>query len=139
MELVLIFKLAEEWYGLEVDDLQEIVEAPELNYVPRGPGWLIGAINFHGSIVPVIDLADYLHLGHDTYGGKVLVLPTEEYSLALGVSEVFRIVPLDPDALLPYQAEGQDNTHVRVLYSYQEKMVNMLDLPGLLTALGKNS
>ena len=56
MELVLIFRLADEWFGLEVDDIQEIVESPELNYVPRAPESIIGAINFHGNIVPVLDL-----------------------------------------------------------------------------------
>ena len=135
MELVLIFKLADEWFGLEVDDLQEIVEAPELNYVPRAPASIIGAINFHGNIIPVLDLAKYLRLADSAYGDRVVVLPIGQKALALGVTAIHRIVPLDPEMMLPCQQEEQQDLHIRMLYNHEGKMINMLDLPSLLSSL----
>jgi len=135
MELVLIFRLADEWFGLEVDDIQEIVEAPELNYVPRAPGAIIGAINFHGNIVPVLDLGKYLGLADSAYGERAVVLPIGQKALALGVSAVHRIVPLDPDMMLPCQQEEQKKLHIRMLYNHDGKMINMLDIPSLLSSL----
>ena len=135
MELVLIFKLADEWFGLEVDDLQEIVESPELNYVPRAPDWIIGAINFHGNIVPVLDLGKYMGLADSAYGDRAVVLPIGQKALALGVSGIHRIVPLDPDLMLPCQQEEQTELHIRMLYNHDGTMINMLDLPSLLSSL----
>jgi len=135
MELVLIFKLADEWFGLEVNDLQEIVESPELNYVPRSPDWILGAMNFHGNIVPVLDLAKYMGLADSAYGDRVVVLPIGQKALALGVSGIHRIVPLDPDLMLPCQQEEQKELHIRMLYNHDGTMVNMLDLPSLLSSL----
>ena len=135
MELVLIFKLADEWFGLEVDDLQEIVESPELNYVPRAPDWIIGAINFHGNIVPVLDLGKYMGLADSAYGDRAIVLPIGQKALALGVSGIHRIVPLDPDLMLPCQQEEQKELHIRMLYNHDGTMINMLDLPSLLSSL----
>lgn len=135
MELVLIFRLADEWFGLEVDDLQEIVESPELNYVPRAPEAIIGAINFHGNIVPVLDLAKYMQLADAAYGDRAVVLPIGQKALALGVTAIHRIVPLDPDLMLPCQQEEQKDLHIRMLYNYDGKMINMLDLPSLLSSL----
>ena len=135
MELVLIFKLADEWFGLEVDDLQEIVESPELNYVPRAPDWIIGAINFHGNIVPVLDLGKYMGLADSAYGDRAVVLPIGQKALALGVSGIHRIVPLDPDLMLPCQQEEQKELHIRMLYNHDGTMINMLDLPSLLSSL----
>ena len=135
MELVLIFKLADEWFGLEVDDLQEIVESPELNYVPRAPDWIIGAINFHGNIVPVLDLGKYMGLADSAYGDRAVVLPIGQKALALGVSGIHRILSLDPDLMLPCQQEEQKELHIRMLYNHDGTMINMLDLPSLLSSL----
>ena len=64
--------------------------------MPRAPGAIIGAINFHGNIVPVLDLGKYLGLADSAYGERAVVLPIGQKALALGVSAVHRIVPLDP-------------------------------------------
>ncbi len=135
MELVLIFRLADEWFGLEVDDIQEIVESPVLNYIPRAPDTFLGAINFHGSIVPVLDLARYLGLSDSAYGDRAVVLPIGQQALALGVSAIQRIVPLDPELMLPCQQEEQKALHIRMLYNHDGKMINMLDMPSLLGSL----
>jgi len=135
MELLLVFRLSDEWFGLEVDDLQEIVESPELNFVPRAPDWILGAINFHGNIVPVLDLSSFMELGDNAYGERAVVLPVGQKALALGVTAIHRIVPLDPDLMLPCQREEQKGLHIRMLYNYDGKMINMLDLPSLLSSL----
>lgn len=38
---------------------RQIVEDFELVVLPRAPGWVLGAVNINGSIVPVVDLANY--------------------------------------------------------------------------------
>ena len=135
MNLVLIFRLADEWFGLKVDDIQEIVEAPELNYVPRAPESILGAMNFHGNVVPVLDLACYLGLGNQAYGERAVVLPIGQTVLAFGVTSIDRIVPLDSEMMLPCQQEEQKELHIGMLYNHEGQMVNMLDLPSLLGSL----
>ena len=41
------------------DWARQIVEEFEISAIPKSPGWLIGAANIEGSILPVIDLAVY--------------------------------------------------------------------------------
>ena len=59
MDRVLLFRLGDDLYALEVDQVQEVVESPRYHYIPRAPAGFAGAINFHGSIVPVLDLAAF--------------------------------------------------------------------------------
>ena len=56
MGQVLTFRLGEERYGLEMAKVQEIIEAPRFYYIPLAPPCYLGAINFHGTILPVLDL-----------------------------------------------------------------------------------
>ena len=41
------------------DWARQIVDSYELESIPRAPGWVLGAVNISGAIIPVIDLANY--------------------------------------------------------------------------------
>ena len=56
MEQLLTFSVQDERYGIDIKDVQEIIESPQLHYVPRAPDVCLGVINFHGNIVSVVDL-----------------------------------------------------------------------------------
>ena len=135
MELVLAFRLADESYGIEVAQVQEIVEAPSFDYIPLAPPPFVGAINFHGSILPVIDLAGYLGFAGTARDGRVIVLPPQLCILGFTVTALGRIVPLAREALLPPGGERQQDTFIRGVLNHHGEMINLLDIPRLLASL----
>ena len=42
---------------------------------------------------------------------------------------------IDPELMLPCQQEEQKKLHIRMLYNYDGKMINMLDIPSLHSSL----
>ncbi len=137
MEQVLVFRLGAEQYGLEIAHLQEIVEAPPMYPIPRGADCLLGAINVHGSILPVLDLAALLGFDNRERDPRVIVLTAEFGRLALAVAAIGTIVPLDPDALLPVQQQEQEAACIRAVLNLDADMVNLLDTERLLVSLEK--
>jgi purine-binding chemotaxis protein CheW len=135
MKQVLIFRLGSEWFGLEISRIQEISEMPQLDYIPRAPAWLMGAMNFHGNIMPVLDLGRYLEIETMMTVNKVVVMPPGQEGIALGVTEVFRIVQYDPAACLPCRQETQQNKFIEHLYDYEGLIVNMFDISALVEEL----
>jgi len=135
MKQVLIFRLGGEWFGLEICRVQEVVETPELDYIPRAPEWLLGAMNLHGQIVPVLDLASYLQIVSLVPPGRTVVLASAIATLALGVSDIFRIVGFEEEAFLPSAEETHRNKHITALYDYQGLVINMLDVTSLVESL----
>lgn len=134
---ILIFRLGEELYGLEVEKIQEVVESPVLHYIPRAPKHLLGAVNFHGNILPVLDLASFLGFVHDQHDGRIIILASGLCSLALAVTSVGKIVGCDAEALLPFPKD-RPACHIRAVLSRHDEMINMLDAARLLTSLEKN-
>ena len=63
--------------------------------VPWTPAYLSGAMNFHGSLVAVLDLAMFMNIGTMAPDGNILVLDRSIANLALGVDRVENIVPVD--------------------------------------------
>lgn len=137
MKKILIFRLGSEWFGLEISRIQEIAEMPQLDYIPMAPDWFMGAMNFHGNIIPVLDLGLYLDIETLMTVNKVVVMPPGQEGVALGVTEVFRIVEYDPEACLPSRQEDKRKKMIRQIYDYEGLVVNMLDISGLVEDLNR--
>jgi purine-binding chemotaxis protein CheW len=137
MEQVLAFRLGEELYGLEVENIQEIVESPTFHYIPRAPACFLGAINFHGCILPVLDLPAYLGIAGEKRDPRIIVLPSCLCPLALAVTLIRRIVPLDAETFLPFQEEQPMDMYVRATFRGEEEVINLFDVARLLVSLEK--
>ena len=60
---MVVFRLADEEFGVPIQTVQEIVRIPEqLAKVPRAPGFIEGVINLRGAVLPVVDLRRRLGL-----------------------------------------------------------------------------
>lgn len=53
----LTFMLSEEEFAVPIMQVKEIIEYHDLTSVPMVPGFIAGALNLRGSIVPVVNLA----------------------------------------------------------------------------------
>ncbi len=55
--MMLLFRVNDECYGLNVADVVELVPFVTLQKLPKAPEYISGLMNYRGSIVPVVDLA----------------------------------------------------------------------------------
>jgi len=55
-EQIVVFRLGGEDYGIEINQVREIIRKREITPVPRQPPYVEGVINVRGTIIPVINL-----------------------------------------------------------------------------------
>ena len=91
----LVFILRKRRYAVDLALVAEVEEPPTLWPIPGAPPCYPGAMNFHGSIVAVMDLALFMGLPGGRQPGKVIVLDPVVAALALLVERVASIVPAD--------------------------------------------
>ena len=91
----LIFALDRRRYALDLSEVAEVIEPPPTWPIPGAPPYYSGAMNFHGSIVAIMDLAAFLGLAALHGPEKVVVLHPGVGALAFLVERVERIVPAD--------------------------------------------
>ncbi|HYK39853.1 MAG TPA: chemotaxis protein CheW [Candidatus Eremiobacteraceae bacterium] len=53
----LTYFLTDEEYGINIQQVKEIIEYTAITKVPKVPRWIRGVINLRGNVVPVVDLA----------------------------------------------------------------------------------
>ena len=54
---MILFKMAQQYYLISADSVDEVIDAPSFTKVPLAPEWVEGLINLRGSVVTVIRLA----------------------------------------------------------------------------------
>jgi len=97
----LIFSLPGSRYALDLAQVAEVGDPPQIWPIPLAPPCYSGALNFHGEIVAVLDLAVFLGLAGSGKPEKIIVLHHESASLALLVDAVVRIVSEDEVSIAP--------------------------------------
>lgn len=90
---IIVFTLQGNSYSLRLGQVAEVLEGAITFPVPMAPVYLNEAIDFHGEIVPVLDLEALLSSGSKTRGEGLLVLDRKIAVLALKVDSVAGIMP----------------------------------------------
>lgn len=131
-----LFRIGNSSYGLEIGSIQDVVDDPPLYSVPQTGPFLLGVINLHGQVLPVIDLPGLLGVDDPPRDPKLVVLGHEFHSLALAVSGFGRIVAFESEALRLPTADEQANAIAGVVaIAGREEAVNLLNAAAVVERL----
>ncbi len=139
-EQFLTFELANETYGVEILNVQEIRGWESVRDIPNTPDFIKGALNLRGSIVPIVDLRERFNMENTEYSPMtvVIVLCIEDEAekhvmgiVADAVSDVLDI-KLDDIQAAPNFGAKIDIRYMRGMYVAEEKMVMLLNVDKLL-------
>jgi purine-binding chemotaxis protein CheW len=56
LEHIVVFKLGEEEYGIEINNVQEINRMCDITHFPGAPAFIAGMVNLRGDIIPLLNL-----------------------------------------------------------------------------------
>ncbi len=149
VEQYLTFLMDKDEYGVEILTVQEIHGWVEPRPIPNTPDFVVGVIDWRGTIVPVVDLR--LRFGYDkvTYDNStvVIVLKTEikdinrEVIVAVVVDAVSDVYDVTQENLRKAPSLGSrvDTEYIEGIAKVDEAMIVLLDLSKLinLERLGK--
>ena len=140
VEQFLTFELAGESYGVEILKVQEIRGWEPVRIIPNTPGFIKGALNLRGSIVPIVDLRERFGMEKTEYSPVtvviVLCVENSQGSHVMGivadaVSDVLDIKLTDiKDS--PNLGSKIDTRYMRGMYVGEKHMVMLLDVDKLL-------
>ena len=138
---LIAFGLGNEWYAVEIQHVRGIEQEREITCVPRGPKWLAGVFNLHGTILPAIDPRPLLGISpqRKREAGLLIVFQWDGNQAALladGVDEIYELSrsSLEPQLATvagPQAGLLQGNVRVR------DRLIGVIDLPALVDVLLK--
>jgi purine-binding chemotaxis protein CheW len=131
------FRLGEQWLGIPVVLIQEVLTAQSVSRVPRSPSHVAGFLNLRGQIVTAVDLRVRLGLPpHDDPEAdamNVVVKDGEEF-FSLVVDQVGDVVAVDAERVEPAPATlpGVWREVASGVIQMEEELLVILDVDRIL-------
>jgi len=99
---VIVFTLAHEQYGVEVEKVKTIERIQPMTRVPKTPPFVKGVINLRGVVVPVIDLRGRFGLPESEYtnDSRIIIVSYGEMEVGLIVDSANDVVDVDSDTIV---------------------------------------
>lgn len=101
------FKLGDESFAINVAQVREVLELPQITKVPTAPDYMRGVVNVRGKSIPVVDLRLKFGLpaAADTINSRIVVLELEldgETTVVGGIADsVHEVIELEAGQINP--------------------------------------
>ncbi len=82
---LVVFRLNQEWYGVDIRKVKEIIKSNRITYLPSSPEHIAGIVNLRGNILSVTDLKVFLNLSRELPGEKARIIAVESGILETGL------------------------------------------------------
>ncbi len=131
------FKLADETYGINVMQVQEVLRLSEIAPVPGAPHYVMGIINLRGNVVTVIDtrIRLGLELSEVTDATRVVIIEGDDHVVGILVDCVAEVVDLRmSDVESAPNVGGEESAkYIQGVVSHDEELLILVDLNKLLS------
>ena len=129
---ILTFLLAKQRYAFLVADVIEVVAMVNLMSVKDAPAEILGMVNRHGMVIPVLDLR--LVMGHQagsiTPATLFVIIQYGEQTIGAVVDEVQQVEYIDADQL---QKSTKPGKYIRGIISYRDELMQIVNPEPLIT------
>ena len=135
---VVIFRLRNEEFGVDINRVREIVRMMEITHIPEAPGFLEGVINLRGQVIAVVDLArqfDLTPLPELPKSARIVVVEVGETTVGMIVDEVPEVLRIAEENIEPTPEIIQTrikSDYIRGVGKLNERLIVMLDLSKVL-------
>lgn len=132
------FRLADEIYGINVMQVQEVLRMTEIAPVPGAPSCVLGIINLRGNVVTVVDARELFGLSRNDNTDQTRIMIVEINKLIVGllvdsVAEVVNIQNSDIDSA-PSIGNEDSSRYIQGVYSKSGEILILVDLNRLMGA-----
>lgn len=132
---LVVFKLASEFYAVDILKVKEIKLMTNITRVPHSPDYYKGVINLRGSVFPVIDLKKRLNLPDNEYTDetRIIMVRIEDTFVGIIVDSVVEVTTVDEKVIEPIQTGNSDvnNKYLSGVAKHNEELLILLNIEAI--------
>lgn len=132
------FRIGEEYYGLDILRIREVIRPQKLTPVPKAPEFVEGVINLRGAVIPVVDLRRRFGSAAASDGKKtrVIICVLSGKMLGLIVDEVAEVRRYSRQEVQPAPRflKGQGAEFFLGVCRWGDDLVMIVDLERILNS-----
>lgn len=134
---VIVFRLKDEEYGVEVNQVKSIEKLEHITRVPRTPQFVKGVINLRGVVTPIIDLRNRFGLEESLYSEstRIIIVAVGELEVGLIVDAANDVIDIPVNAIEPPPevVGGVEAACLRGVAKLDKRLLILLNLDKVLS------
>lgn len=132
---MVVFSIDASRYGIDIDSVDKVVLVVEITSLPKAPDIVLGVVNVHGEIVPVIDLRARLRRPQRSPAltDHLVIARTAKRRVALLADAVEGVAEYSPQQLVEAQAIVPGTEYLAGVAKLADGMVLIHDLDRFLS------
>lgn len=133
---VIIFRLKDEEYGVEVNQVKSIERMERITRVPNTPPFVKGVINLRGVVIPIIDLRNRFGIELLEYNDstRIVIVNVDDVEVGLIVDAANDVVDIPVNAIEPPPkvVGGVESKYLRGVAKLSKRLLVLLNLDKVL-------
>lgn len=137
---IVIFQLHTEEYGIEIENVKEIVLMQEITSIPQASDLIEGIINLRGDIIPIVDLKNRFYQIKSESSNedkRIIVVESEGKNVGIIADMVSEVITISSDMIEPPPfviSSANRKTGISGICKLEDKLVILLDLFQVFTS-----
>ncbi len=137
MSQYLTFIIDEEYYGIDISSVIEIIGIQKITEMPQQPDYVKGVINLRGKIIPTIDVRTRFHKETVEYDERTCIIVIDNNEMMVGfivdrVDEVMTITDENISAPPRFNSDFQGR-YVKGVAKLEDQIIMLLECTLLLS------
>ncbi|HMA99507.1 MAG TPA: chemotaxis protein CheW [Spirochaetota bacterium] len=133
----MLFKIADEVYGIGIKSITEIIELQKITHVPDMPDYIKGVINLRGKVIPVMDIRLRFGMPERDYDDRTCIIIVNINDTSIGflvdtVAEVHDIPEKNIEPAPDFKDNQARNNYIAGLGKVGEEVKILLDAEKML-------
>lgn len=128
----ILFKMGDEFYGLSIASVKEIIKPLPVTRFPKSPPFVEGVIDLRGRILPIVNLRKMFGLEPMplTEESRFVDIQLEGLNLGIVVDAVSEVVRISQKQIEPAPAiiAGVEGKYLNGIARLEDKLILLLDL-----------
>ncbi|WKK81371.2 chemotaxis protein CheW [Marivirga arenosa] len=132
---LIIFRLGDEEYGLQIGQIKEVVPTPHITRLPQTPPYVKGVANIRGNIIAVVDLEEKFGLkgeNDSNANNYTLVVESDQIKMGVLVRELPNTLNVKKshieDSANIIQDGGAEQSYIKGIVKLEDRLIIMLDV-----------
>lgn len=135
MAKVVVFSLEDQRYALPLHSVERVLPMVWVSALPKAPAIVVGVINMHGRVLPVLDIRCRFGLPPREWGpeAQLIVVQLSRCSVALPVDEVVGVSEVSVSAAPPARLLQSGLRHLTGIVSLADGLLFVCNLESFLS------
>jgi len=136
---LLTFLISGSYYSLKTSKVAEVIQQPNLVYLPTPIQNYSGVIYYNGDFIPILDLHKHLINGPviSSHNNSLIIIRTPDgYSknlIAVLVDEIKDVITIEDNRIfnIRYSPINANKQLLQGVYKYKNKLIHLIDIESL--------